>query len=131
MAKMSLADLQKLRAAKRNELLRRDPEGKDIQVIVGMGTCGLQRGAKKILEAFFVETDEQKLADKVIVRQSGCLGHCSSEPVVEVIVPDMPTVIYGNVDAAAVKEIVKSHIIDRKLLDSRIISRPDADVANT
>jgi len=131
MAKMSLDDLRKLRDTKKSDLRKRDIDGKDIQIIVGMGTCGIAAGAKQTLEAFLTGLDENKLADSVIVRQTGCMGLCHSEPTIEVLVPDMPNVIYGNVDAAVAKEIVEKHIVGKELLNNRILDRPAADIFNT
>ena len=128
MAKMTLEDLRKLRDSKKTEMRKRDADGKSIQVIVGMGTCGIAAGAKTALDTFLGALDANKLVDDVLVRQTGCMGLCHSEPTVEVVVPGMPTVIYGKVDAAMAKEIVETHLIGRKLLDNHIIDRPAADV---
>jgi NADP-reducing hydrogenase subunit HndB len=130
MAKMSLNDLRNLRDNKKNDLRKRDTEGKEVHVIVGMGTCGIAAGAKQTLDAFVTGLDENKLVDSVIVRQTGCMGMCHSEPTVEVIAPGMPAVIYGNVDAAVAKEIIQKHIIGGELLDGRILARPAADIVN-
>jgi NADP-reducing hydrogenase subunit HndB len=128
MAKMSLEELRKLRDSKKNDLRKRDAEGKEIQVIVGMGTCGIAAGAKVTLDAFINALDDQKLVDNVMVRQTGCMGLCHSEPTVEVIVPGMPRVIYGKVDAGTAQDIVKKHIIGKELLDNHILDRPAADI---
>ena len=128
MAKMSLEELRNLRDAKKNDLRKRDAEGKEIQVVVGMGTCGIAAGAKLTLDAFITGLDENKLVDSVMVRQTGCMGLCHSEPTVEIIVPGMPPVIYGRVDAQAAKEIIKKHIIGRELLGERILDRPAGDI---
>jgi NADP-reducing hydrogenase subunit HndB len=128
MAKMSLEDLRKLRDSKKTDLKRRDAEGKEIQVIVGMGTCGIAAGAKGTLDAFLRLLDENKLVESVMVRQTGCMGLCSVEPTVEVVVPGMPSVIYGPVDAAGAEKIVQKHIIGRELLDDLIRDRPAADI---
>jgi len=128
MAKMTLDDLKKLRDSKKNDLRKRDAEGKEIQVIVGMGTCGIAAGAKMTLDAFISSLDTHKLVDSVLVKQTGCMGLCHSEPTVEVIVPGMPAVIYGRVDASLVESIVGKHIIGRGLLDDHILNRPAADI---
>ena len=128
MAKMSLDDLRKLRDTKKDDLRKREADGKEIQIIVGMGTCGIAAGAKQTLDAFITGLDEHKLVDNVLVRQTGCMGLCHSEPTVEVIAPGMPTVIYGNVDAETAKEIIQKHIIGRELLSGRILDRPAADI---
>lgn len=128
MAKMTLEELRKLRDNKRTELRKRDSEGKEIQIIVGMGTCGLASGAKETLDSFLAALDEKKLVDSVLVRQTGCMGLCYAEPTVEVIVPGMPTVIYGKVDAAVARQIVEKHIIGKTLLDNLIQDRPAVDI---
>jgi len=132
MAKMSLEGLRELREAKKNELRKRDPVGKEIQVIVGMGTCGIAAGGKRTLEAFLDAVDGKKLVDSVVVRQIGCMGMCGSEPTVEVLVPGMPNTFYGGVTSAEIAmEIVEKHIIGRKLVDGRILSPPAAGTKNT
>jgi len=128
MAKMSLDELRKLRDSKKNDLRKRDAEGKEIQIIVGMGTCGIAAGAKQTLDAFISSLDEHKLVDSVLVRQTGCMGLCHSEPTVEVVVPGMPVVIYGRVDADVSKEIIQKHIIGRELLNGHILDRPAIDI---
>jgi len=130
MAKMSLDDLRKLRDEKKTDLRKRDVEGKDIQIIVGMGTCGLAAGAKQTLDAFIVSLGENNLADSCLVRQTGCMGFCHSEPTVEILVPGMPAVIYGNVDVNLTKEIIQKHIIGKELLGGYILDRPAIDILN-
>jgi NADP-reducing hydrogenase subunit HndB len=131
MAKMTLEELRKLRNNTQTDLKRREAEGKEIQVIVGMGTCGIAAGAKATLDVFLKALDENKLVESVMVRQTGCMGLCHSEPTVEVIVPGMPTVIYGRVDGTAAKEIVLKHLIGRQLLDNCILDKAAADIVVT
>ena len=128
MAKMTLEELRKLRNATQSDLKRREAEGKEIQVIVGMGTCGIAAGAKATLDAFLKALDENNLVDSVLVRQTGCMGMCHSEPTVEVAVPGMPAVIYGRVDSQVAKEIVSKHLVGRQLLDNQILDRPAKDI---
>jgi NADP-reducing hydrogenase subunit HndB len=123
MAKMTLEDLRKLRDSKRKVLRRRDPAGKEFLVVVGMGTCGIAAGAKQTLDAFIKALDDPKLADTVLVRQTGCMGLCKSEPTVEVMVPGMPAVLYGKVDAAAADAIVQKHIIGRQAVEDHVLDR--------
>ena len=128
MAKMTLEELRKLRETKKDDLRKRDSEGKEIQIIVGMGTCGIAAGAKTTLDTFIKALDENKLVNNVLVRQTGCMGLCHSEPTVEVIVPGMPDVIYGKVDTNIAEQIVKKHIMGKELLDSLILNKPAADI---
>ena len=128
MAKMTLEELRKLRDATKTDIKRRETEGKEVQVIVGMGTCGIAAGAKETMDSFLKALDENKLADSVILRQTGCMGLCYAEPTVEVIVPGMPAVIYGNVNAQIAKKIVSVHLIGKQLLDNQILDRPAVDI---
>jgi NADP-reducing hydrogenase subunit HndB len=123
MAKMTLDDLRRLRGEKKNELAQRTADGKTVQVLVGMGTCGIASGAKETLDAFIAEIDRRGMGGQVVVRQTACMGLCSHEPTVEIIAPDMPTVIYGDVKADVVPQVVKLHIVNKKLLDSLVMTR--------
>jgi len=130
MAKMSLEDLKKLRDEKKGDMRKREADGKETQVIVGMGTCGIAAGAKATLDAFITGIDKNKLIDSCLVRQTGCMGLCHSEPTVEVISPGMPPVIYGNVDGKVADEIIKKHLIGKELLSGYILDRPAIDILN-
>ena len=127
MAKLTLDDLRRMRGEKQKAMEMRDSSNKDVQVIVGMGTCGIAAGAKDTYAAL-VDTLSEKGMTNVLVRQTGCMGLCHSEPTVEVVVPGMPTVIYGHVDAATAKDVVEKHIIGRQLIDDKILDRPSIDI---
>ena len=127
MAKLTLADLRKLRDEKQKAMDKRDPSNKDAQIIVGMGTCGIAAGAKETFNAIIEELDAKGITH-VLVRQTGCMGLCHSEPTVEVVVPQMPVVIYGNVDAETGKKIVDDHIVNKKLIDKHICDKPAMDI---
>jgi NADP-reducing hydrogenase subunit HndB len=127
MAKLTLDALRKLRDKSRDRMKRRETDGKDIRIIVGMGTCGIAAGAKETLDALVDALDKQGV-DDAVVKQTGCMGTCTTEPNVEVIVPDMPTVIYGNVDPEVARSIVQDHIIGKKLVSDHVQDRPAADI---
>lgn len=127
MAKMTLEELRKLREEQKKGLSRRDVENKDTQIIVGMGTCGIAAGAKDTLNAFIEELEDCELSN-VRVTQTGCMGLCYVEPTVEVIVPGMPTVIYGKVDADVARKIVRKHIINKALVNDHVYDKPAADI---
>ena len=127
MAKLTLADLRKMRGEKQKAMEMRDSSNKDVQVIVGMGTCGIAAGAKDTFTAL-VDTLNEKGLTNVLIRQTGCMGLCHSEPTVEVVVPDMPTVIYGHVDAATAKAIVERHILGKELISDKILDKPSIDI---
>ena len=127
MAKLTLADLKELREAKTAEFNARNMDNKDVQVIVGMGTCGIAAGAIDLLTVFAEELVKAGLR-KVAIRHTGCMGLCHSEPTVEVAVPGMPTVVYGNVDAETARKIVNQHIVRKLLVNDHIFDKPAADI---
>ena len=92
-----------------------------------MGTCGIAAGGKQTLAAFVKTLDEMNLKG-VTIKQTGCMGLCYVEPTVEVKIAGMPDTIYGKVDAATAVEIVKTHIVGRRLLDNHIFDRPAKDI---
>lgn len=127
MSKLTLESLRKLREEKKQTLALRDTENKDVQIIIGMGTCGIAAGAKDTFGAIVDAIKEKKMTN-VLVRQTGCMGLCHSEPTVEVVAPDMPIVIYGNVDKDVAREIIEKHVVGRHLLDNHICDKPAIDI---
>ena len=127
MGKMTLEELRTLREEQRQHLSRRSVSNKDIEVIIGMGTCGIAAGAKDTLDAFIRELDENGIKN-VRVTQTGCMGLCYVEPTVEVVVPGMPDVIYGKVNADIAGKIVRKHILNKTLVNDHIYDRPAADI---
>ncbi len=72
-----------------------------IQIIVGMGTCGIAAGAREVMSAILDEIAKRKLQD-VTVRQTGCIGMCEKEVLVDVVRPGEPRITYGDVTPATV-----------------------------
>jgi NADP-reducing hydrogenase subunit HndB len=123
MAKMTLDELRKLRGEKKAEMENRDFSGKTIQVVVGMGTCGISAGAKLTVDAFIKELEKKGLGNQAVVKQTSCMGMCSREPTVELIVPDMAPVIYGDVKAEVVSRVVEEHIVGKKIIPELVVAR--------
>lgn len=126
MAKMTLEELRNLRNAKKKDMTQRDGD-KSAQIIIGMGTCGIAAGAKEAFDAFLDELGNRDVKDTRIT-QTGCMGLCFSEPTVEVVVPGMPRVIYGNVDEKVARRIVREHIIEKSLVSDHIFDKPATDI---
>lgn len=124
---MTLEELRARRAEGKASMNRRDAEGKTVDVIVGMGTCGIAAGGKETLAAFAKELDALGVAN-VSLRQTGCMGLCYAEPTVEVRMAGMPPTIYGKVDPAVARQIVISHIMEKKLVEGHVFDRPAADI---
>jgi len=129
MAKMTLEELRKLREQKKKEMTQRASDEKTIQIVVGMGTCGIAAGAKETLAAFLDELDIRGV-EHARITQTGCMGLCHSEPTVKVLSPGMPPVIYGKVDAETARRIVREHLMQNKLVSEHIFDQPAADLIN-
>ena len=106
----SLAELEAIRdSAKSNMNIRTNTEGK--KVLVGMATCGIAAGARPVLQAFVEEVAKRNLTD-VLVSQTGCIGVCRLEPLVEVYVPGEEKVTYVKVFPEMVGRIVSEHLVN-------------------
>jgi (2Fe-2S) ferredoxin len=119
----SIEELERIRQAAKDKMdLRTIAESEDRIIIrVGMATCGIASGARETMQAIIDELAKQNITN-VSVTQTGCMGSCAKEPVVEVISKDIPSVIYGHVDARRGREIVMEHIKNGRLLQNAIIS---------
>ncbi|PKL08347.1 MAG: NAD(P)-dependent iron-only hydrogenase iron-sulfur protein [Spirochaetae bacterium HGW-Spirochaetae-7] len=131
MAKMNLEQLRKLREEKKGDMVRRNVEGKNIQIIVGMGTCGIAAGAKQTFDEIVKAVEENKISADVIIRQTGCMGLCYVEPTVEIVMPGMPATIYGRVDVSIAREIVAKHVVGKTLVENHIYDRPAVDIVKS
>ena len=106
----SIADLEKIRQKTLNAVnLRRESEG--IRVAVGMATCGIAAGARPVMTAMIDEIGKRNMLN-VVVAQTGCIGMCRYEPIVEVTVPGQDKVTYINVKPEMVARIVAEHIVN-------------------
>lgn len=124
---MTLEELRAMREAGKKAMDRRIGGEKTIELIVGMGTCGLAAGAKETLNAFVNELNSKDIRD-VVIRQTGCMGFCHAEPTVEIKMEGMPDIIYGKVDAETARKIVHTHILEKKLVDGHVFDRPAKDI---
>ena len=107
----SLAELQEIRNRAINQVnLRKDRED-GIRVVVGMATCGIAAGARPVLNAFLQEIDKRNLSN-VTVTQTGCIGMCRLEPIVEVFVPGQEKVTYVKMTEEKAARVVAEHIIN-------------------
>ncbi|MBE6617429.1 MAG: (2Fe-2S) ferredoxin domain-containing protein [Ruminococcaceae bacterium] len=105
----SLEELMAIKAKMQDKVSVRTSSG-DIRVVVGMATCGIAAGARPVLNAFVEGVSEAGLTDKVQVTQTGCIGICQYEPVVEVYEKDKEKVTYVKMTAEKAKEVVEKHI---------------------
>jgi NADP-reducing hydrogenase subunit HndB len=111
----SLEELKALREQMQNKMNLRKDDSDTIRVVVGMATCGIAAGARPVLNAFLDEVNKRGLQN-VQVTQTGCIGVCRLEPIVEVYVPGQEKVTYVKMTAEKVPTIVAEHIVNRQVV---------------
>jgi len=116
----SLAELKQLREKLQQEMSARNSEGKP-KIIVGMGTCGIAAGAREVLQAIINEIERRNL--DVIITQTGCIGMCEKEPLVDVQLPGQARITYGKVTAKDVERIIVEHVINGNIVTDLAVAR--------
>ncbi len=106
----SLADLEAIRNKTLSKVNMRTESG-STRVVVGMATCGIAAGARPVMNAFVEEIAKRKL-DGVTVTQTGCIGMCRLEPIVEIFSPDGEKVTYIKMTAEKAAKVVAEHIVN-------------------
>lgn len=110
----TLAELEAIRKKTLDNInLRKDSEG--YRVVVGMATCGIAAGARPVMTAFLDEIAKRNLND-VTVTQTGCIGVCKLEPIVEIYNPDGEKVTYVKMNPEKVAKIVSEHIVNGRVV---------------
>ena len=107
----SLAELQAIRDKARASVNIRENAEAETRVLVGMATCGIAAGARPVLNAFVEEVAKRGLQD-TMVTQTGCIGICQYEPVVEVITPGKEKVTYVKMTAEKDVRVVNDHLVN-------------------
>ena len=104
----SLEELKAIKAKMQDKVNLRTSSAQT-RIVVGMATCGIAAGARPVLAAFVEGINEAGLSDNVIVTQTGCIGICQYEPVVEIFNGD-EKVTYVKMTAERAKEVIEKHI---------------------
>ena len=105
----SLAELSAIRDKMKSKVALREETG-ETRIVVGMATCGIAAGARPVLNAFVEEVDKASLNGKVAVTQTGCIGICRYEPIVEVYRSGEEKVTYIKMTADKAEEVMEKHI---------------------
>ena len=123
----SLAELQAIREKTLNRInLRKEDAGETIRVVVGMATCGIAAGARPVMLAFMEEAEKRGLGN-VTVSQTGCIGMCRLEPMVDVYLPGQEKVTYVKVHPEMVGRIVAEHIVNGRPVEEYTIGYAEAN----
>lgn len=110
----SLEELKAIREKARTGMGIRDDKAEGIRVVVGMATCGIAAGARPVLSTFVEEIAKEKL--EIVVGQTGCIGICQYEPVVEIFEPEKPKVTYVNMTAEKAIKVVHQHLMNGQVV---------------
>ncbi len=120
----SIEELAKIREQMKAKMALRENEG-TIRVVVGMATCGIAAGARPVLNTLVEEVNKENLTDKVTVTQTGCIGICQYEPVVEVFEGDNK-VTYVKMTSDKAKRVVAEHLKGGKVVEEYTIGANQA-----
>lgn len=112
----SLAELQAIKEQMKNKIVLREGSN-DIRVVVGMATCGIAAGARPVLNTLVEEVNASSLAEKVTVSQTGCIGICQYEPIVEVFEAGKEKVTYVKMTPDKAKRVVEEHLKGGKVIN--------------
>lgn len=115
----SLEELSHLRARLQDEVVLRLDVGTTITI--GMGTCGIAAGARKVMHAFLEELDKRDFSAHVTT--VGCLGMCSEEPLVDIHQADRSAITYGNITSTMVSRLIEEHLIKGQVVQEWVVER--------
>ncbi len=116
----SLAELEAIRDKMQNAVNVRESGADNIRVVVGMATCGIAAGARPVLNGFTDEVAKRGLSN-VTVTQTGCIGLCQYEPIVEVFTPDGTKTTYVKMTAEKVAKVVSDHLVNGNVVNEYTI----------
>jgi NADP-reducing hydrogenase subunit HndB len=115
----SLEDLKRIKeqATQKREIKTASGQA---QVTVAMGTCGIAAGARDTMKAV-LETIETDQLPGILVTQTGCIGLCEWEPIVQVTIGDQPKVTYGKVTPERARQILKEHVLGGQVVKGLVV----------
>ena len=112
----SLEELLAIKEKAQAQIAARDAEGNDgIRVVVGMATCGIAAGARPVLKAITEELEKRNVKN-VSVTQTGCIGMCQYEPIIEVYAPGKEKVTYVQMTAEKAVKVVANHLVNGEVV---------------
>ena len=121
----SLAELKAIRDRVQSQVSMRAEDHNHIRVVVGMATCGIASGARPVLTTLANAVQEKGLTDKVSVTQTGCIGLCQYEPIVEVMEPGKDKVTYIKMNPDKALEVVERHLIGGHVVEDYTLNKAD------
>lgn len=116
----TIEDLKRLREQVQSQTSVRYESSK--QIIVGMGTCGIAAGAREVMSAILDEIAKRRVED-ILVRQTGCIGMCEKEVMVDVVLPGQPRITYGGVKTTDIPKIIAEHVINGHIVKELVVGK--------
>ena len=116
----SLDDLKKIREEALRKREVRSAAGQKT-IVVGMGTCGIAAGARDTMKAILQKIESDNLTG-IVVTQTGCIGLCEMEPIVQVQIGDSEKITYGKVTSEISAKIINEHVVGGNIVDEYVIS---------
>lgn len=117
----SLEELKAIRETMQAQMGLRKEEGNQTRIVVGLATCGIASGARPVLTALSDIVQEKGLSN-VMVTQTGCIGLCQYEPIVEIFVPGKDKVTYVKMTPEKALEVIEQHIIRGQIVSKYTIA---------
>ena len=121
----SLEELRAIRNKMQNQVSMRAEDHTQTRVVVGMATCGIASGARPVLNTLSSLVQEKGLTGKVAVTQTGCIGLCQYEPIVEVMEPGQPKITYIKMNPDKAAEVVEHHLIGGHVVEKYTLASAD------
>ena len=118
--KMNIEELNAIRDKMKAQVSLRAEAPDNMKIVVAMGTCGISAGSRDVLTAFVNGAAEKNLAN-VTISQTGCIGMCQYEPIVEIYVNENDKVTYVNMNADKASEVIEKHIIGGQVVSEYTI----------
>jgi NADP-reducing hydrogenase subunit HndB len=110
----TLTDLRKIKEKAKRDMAARRQMAK-YRIVVAMGTCGIAAGARNVMSAILDEIGKRGIQDTVVT-QTGCLGYCDQEPLVQVIQSDDAVITYGKITPEKARRIISQHIVKNEIV---------------
>ena len=121
----SLAELKAIRERVQSQVGMRAEDHNHTRVVVGMATCGIASGARPVLTKLSSLVQEKNLTDKISVTQTGCIGLCQYEPIVEVMEPGKQKITYIKMTPEKAEEVLERHLIGGHIVEEYTLSGAD------
>ena len=118
----TLEELQAIREQARQKMTVRANQQDAVRVVVGMATCGIAAGARPVLNAFVEEVGKRHL-ENVTIAQTGCIGMCQKEPLLDIVRPGEDRVTYGPVSPTDVPRIIADHLINGVVVEDLVVAK--------